>query len=166
MLRAEVGVEERRSEVHERLRVVEESLRLCTAVSLEEGEHEPLEVHALGAIGLDPVEPLYGKRARVERVERFEERTDAFVVLVDERLAADQAVADEERIAGDELEEGHLHRERTGEHRQHRDLQPEGLLDPRPPRKAEHPLIVDDRYLEVVSVVDLENRPRTAPKRV
>jgi len=166
MLRTEIGVEERRLEVHECFHVVEESLRLCTPVFLEEGEHEPFELRTLGAVGLDPVEPLYGKRAQVERVECLEERADAVGVLVDERLAADQAVADEERIAGDELERGHVHRERTGEHRQQRDLELERLLDPGPPRKAEYPLVVDDRYLEVVSVVDLENRPRTTPKRV
>jgi GNAT superfamily N-acetyltransferase len=166
MLGTEVGVEERRLEVHERLRFAEQSLRLCAPVFLEERKHQPLELRALGAVGLDPIGTLHRKNGRVEGVERIEERADAFGVLVDERFAADQAVSDEERVAGDELERGNVHRERRSEHRQHRDLELERFLDPRPPRKAERPFVVDDRYLEVVSVVDLDDRPRTTPERV
>jgi GNAT superfamily N-acetyltransferase len=99
-------------------------------------------------------------------MERPEERADAFRILVDKRFPADLAVADEERVAGNEIERGHVHRERGSDRRQHRDLELERLLDPGPPRKAEHPFVVDDRHLEVVSVVDLKDRPRSAPKRV
>ena len=99
-------------------------------------------------------------------MERLEERADAVAVLVDERLATDHAVADEERVARDVLERGHINRERRSEHRQQHDLDLECLLDSGAPRKAEHPIVVDDRYLEVVPDVDLANRPRAASKRV
>ena len=87
-------------------------------------------------------------------------------VLVDERLAADHAVPDEERAARDVLERRHVDRERGRERRQQRDLELERLLDAGAPRKAEHPLVVDDRDLEVVAGVDLEDRPRAAAERV
>jgi hypothetical protein len=56
--------------------------------------------------------------------------------------------------------------EARGERRQQHDLEFECFLDAGTPRKSEHPLLVDDRDLEVVSVVDLSNRPGAAPERV
>jgi hypothetical protein len=64
------------------------------------------------------------------------------------------------------LEAGHLHRQCRSECRQQHDLDLERLLDAGTPRKAEYPLLVDDRHLEVVAVVDLDNRRRAAAKRV
>lgn len=109
---------------------------------------------------------LHRKLGRVERMKHLEERVDAVRVLVHERLAADQGIADEERVARNVLERGHVHRECRGEQRQQHDLQLERLLDACAARKAEYPVIVDDRHLEVVAVVDLQNRPRALPKRV
>ena len=129
----------------------------CRAqVLVEEGKHEAFELRALVAVGLDPVGTLHRKPGRVERMERLEERADAVGVLVDERLAADHAVADEERVARDVLERGHIHRQRRSERRQQHDLDLERLLDAGAPRKAEDPVVVDDRYLEVVADVDLD----------
>ena len=99
-------------------------------------------------------------------MERIEKRMDAIGVVVDERLAADHAVADEQGVARDVLERGHIHRERRSEQREQHDLDLECLLDSGAPRKAEHPIVVDDRYLEVVPDVDLANRPRTVSERV
>ena len=166
MLRTEVGVDECRLEAHERFHVAEESLRLCPLVNVHQGQHAPFEFRALVVVGLDPVVALHRKRGRIERMECFEECADAVAVLVDERPATDQAVADEQRFARDVLERGHVHRERRSERRQQRDLELERLLDGRASRKAEHPVVVDDRYLKVVPVVDLQNLPRTAPERV
>ncbi len=86
-------------------------------------------------------------------------------VLVDERLAVDHAVTDEERVARDVLERGDIHRKCRTKLRQQHDLDLESILDARAPRKAEHPVVVDYRYLEVVPVIDLENRLRVASKR-
>ena len=58
---------------------------------------------------------LHRKLGRVERMKRLEERVDAVRVLVHERRAADQGIADEERVARNVLERGHVHRERRGE---------------------------------------------------
>src|SRR5207245_1692190 len=165
MLGTEVGVEERRLEVHQRLRVAEESFRPCAPILVEEGEHEPFEIRALLAVGLEPVGTLRRKPGRVDRMERLDERADAVGILVDEWLAADQAVADEEGVAGDVLERGYVHQERRSERRQQRDLELERLFDGGASRKAEHPVVVDDCYLKVVSVADLDDRPRAAPKR-
>ena len=106
-----------------------------------------------------------GEAGRVERVQRVEKCAHAVRVLVDERLAADHAVPDEERAARDVLERRHVDRERGRECRQQRDLELERLLDAGAPRKAEHPLVVDDRDFEVVAGVDLEDRPRAAAER-
>ena len=91
-------------------------------------------------------------------MERLEERTDSFSVLIDERLSADQAVANEQRVSRDELEPRYVHRKHLGKGGQHCDLELERFLDAGAPRKAEHPLVVDDRNLKVVPVVDVENR--------
>ena len=99
-------------------------------------------------------------------MERLQERADAVGVLIHERLAADQAIADEKRVARNVLERGHAHREGRGEQWQQHDLQPERLFDACAPRKAEHPVVVDDHYLEVVAVVDLHDRRRAPPERV
>ena len=166
MLRADVGMEERRLEADKGLDLAEEPLRSLSLVSVEQGEHEPLELRALVAVRGEPIVGVDGKARRVERVKRVEECAHAFGVLVDERLAADHPVADEERVARDVLERRHSHRERGRECRQQRDLELERLLDAGAPRKAEHPLVVDDRDLEVVAGVDLENRPRATSERV
>ena len=68
-------------------------------------------------------------------------------------------------VAGDVLERGYVHQERRSERRQQRDLELERLFDGGASRKAEHPVVVDDCYLKVVSVADLDDRPRAAPKR-
>ena len=44
MTGAEVGVEQRRAEPHQRLHLVEEPLRLCVQAALELREHEPFEL--------------------------------------------------------------------------------------------------------------------------
>jgi hypothetical protein len=99
-------------------------------------------------------------------MERLEECADAVGVLVDERIAADHAVADEERAPRDVLERGDFHRQCRSERRQQRDLDLERLLDGRATRKTEHQDVVDDHHLEVVPVVDLENRLRASSQRV
>ena len=99
-------------------------------------------------------------------MKRLQECVGAGGVLIHERLSANQAIADEERVARDVLERGHVDREHPGEQGQKHDLELERLLDACAPRKAEHPVIVDDRHLEVVAVVDLQNRPRALPKCV
>ena len=139
-------MQERRLEVHERLHLAEDSLSPAARRSLSRrGNTRRLELRALVAVCLDPVGALHRKPGRVERMERLEERADAVAVLVDERLATDHAVADEERVARDVLERGHINRERRSEHRQQHDLDLECLLDSGAPRKAEHPIVVDDR---------------------
>ncbi len=62
MLGTEVGVEERRREIHERLRLAEESSCLCSPVTIEDREHEPFELRALFAVSLDPVLTVNRKR--------------------------------------------------------------------------------------------------------
>src|SRR5918912_2896926 len=166
MLGGEVAVDQRRREIHQGLRALEESPCVRAQVPLEARKHEPFELRALLAIGPDPVETLDGKSRRVDRMKRLQECTDAVGVLVHERLAADQAIADEERVARDVLETGNVHRQNRSEQRQQNDLEPERLLDAYAPRKPEYPVIVDDRYLEVVAVVDLQNPPRALPKCV
>ena len=166
MVGTEVGVEQRRLEADERLDLIEELLRPAPRVRVEQGEHEPLELGALAAIRIDPVRPVERKAGRVERVQSVEQCADAVGVLVDERLASDHAVADEERAARDVLEGGHGDRERSRQRRQQRDLDLERLLDPGAPRKAEDPVVVDEHDLEVVAGVDLESRPRAASERV
>src|SRR6478752_2354259 len=104
MLGTEVGVKERGPEVHEALRAAEKTLRLRAQVFVEERKHEPFELCALLAVGVDPVEILHRKLGRVERMKRLEERVDAVRVLVHERLPADQGIADEERVARNMLE--------------------------------------------------------------
>ena len=99
MLRTKVGVNERRREIHERLRLAEESFRVGSPVTIEDGEHEPFELRALFSVSLDPVVTLNRKPGRIRRMERLEECTDSFGVLIDERLPADQAIGDEEWIA-------------------------------------------------------------------
>ena len=166
MVRPEIGVEQSRLEADEGLDFAEESFRSPPLASVEQREHEPLELRALVAVRVEPVVGVDGKAGRVERVKRVEECAHAVGVLADERLTADHGVADEERVARDELERGHSHRERGRERRQQRDLDFERLLDAGAPREAEHPVVVDDRDLEVVPGVDLENRPRAASERV
>ncbi len=75
------------------------------------------------------------------------------------------AVADEERIVGDVFERWHEYRERGSKRRQQQGLELERFLDAGPTWKSEHPVVVDDRYLEVVPDVDFENRRRFAPER-
>ena len=166
MVGTEVGVEQHRLEVDERLDLFEEPLRPPPRVPVEQGKHEPLELGALAAVCVDPVGLGERKARRVERVQGLEHCADAAGVLVDERLAADHAVADEERAARDVLERRHCDRKRGRERRQQRDLDLERLLDPGAPRKAEDPFVVDDHDLEVVAGVDLESRPRAAAERV
>ena len=92
-------------------------------------------------------------------MKRFQERADAVAVLVHECLTAYQPVADEKGVTADVLERGHVDRKRRGEQRQQHDLELDRLLDALTPRKAEYPLVVDDRHVEVVALVDLQNRP-------
>jgi hypothetical protein len=99
-------------------------------------------------------------------MERLEERADAVAVLVDERLAANHAVADEERLSRDVLESGARPPGPPGRAPAAARSPPRALLDAGAPRKAEHPLVVDDRDLEVVPLVDLDDRSRAASKRV
>ena len=99
-------------------------------------------------------------------MEGFEERSDAVGVLVHERLAPDEAIADEERLVRDVLERGHGHRKRGSERGQQHDLDLEGMLDTGTPGKAEDPFVVDDRYLEVVSLVDLDDRLRAVSEHL
>jgi len=166
MVWPEVGVEERRLEADQGLDLGEELLCLQPLVAVDQGKDEPLELRALPAVRADPVDAVDRKPGWVERMQRVEERADAVGVVVDERLAADHGVADEERVARDVLERRHSDRERGRERRQQRDLELERLLDAGAPREAEHPLVVDDRDLEVVAGVDLQNRPRSASERV
>src|SRR6266702_1758000 len=97
MLGTEVGVKEGGPEVHEALRAAEETLRLRVQVFVEEGEHEPFELRALLAAGVDPVEMLHRKLGRVERMKRLEEPVDAVRVLVHERLAAESGIPSHRR---------------------------------------------------------------------
>src|ERR1043165_7021193 len=106
MLGTEVAVKERGLEVHECLRDAEESLCLRSQVSVEERKHEPFELHALLAVGLDPLELLHRESGRVEIMRRLQEGPDTRGVLVHEGFAADQAVADEEWVARNVLERG------------------------------------------------------------
>ena len=99
-------------------------------------------------------------------MERVEERPHPVAVLVHERRAAKHAIGDEERLARDMLEDGHGHRQGRSEHRQQLDLELERLFDAGAPREAEHPLVVDDRHLEVVALVDPANRRRAASECV
>ena len=99
-------------------------------------------------------------------MERLEERADAVGVLIDERLATDHAIADESGLRETYSNEGTFTGSAGASARQQHDLELERLLDAGAPRKAEHPIVVDDHYLEVVADVDLENRPRAASKRV
>src|SRR3954454_19674469 len=139
MLGAEVRVQKRRLEVHERLDLPEEGLRPCPSLAVEDRKDKSLELRALLVICLDPVATLQRKRGRIERMERVEERANAFGIFVSERVATDQAVADIERISRDVLESGHLDRKCQGEPRQKFDLEPEHLFDTCTARKAEHP---------------------------
>ena len=166
MLRAEVGVEERRLEPHQRRHLVEEPFRLCAPVSVEQREHAPLELRALLAVGVDPFDTGQRQGGGIESVQRLEECPGAVGILADERVAPDEPVADEERVAGDILERRDVDRQRGSECRQYCDLELQRFLDPGAPREAKHPLVVDDRHLEVVAVVDLDDRPRVAPERV
>ena len=90
MRRSEVGVDERGLEADECLHLVEESSRLRSQVAIEDGEDEPLELRALLPVRPDPVVTCNGKRGWIQPMERLEEGTDSFGVLVDERLATDR----------------------------------------------------------------------------
>ena len=63
------------------------------------------------------------------------------------------------------LGRGHVHRQRRSKRREEDDLEFECLLDSRAPREAEDPVLVGDRDLEVVAVVDLDDRRRAAAER-
>ena len=65
MHRTEVGVKERGLEVHQGLRLAEESDRLGAPVIVEEGKYEPFELRALVAVRLDPVAMIHRKSGRV-----------------------------------------------------------------------------------------------------
>lgn len=165
MLRTEIGVEEGGFEARERLDVPEEPSCSGAPFAVEHGEDEPFEFRALIAVSLDPVLSRHWEPARVKSMKRVEELSDPLAVLVDERLSADDAVADEERIAGDVFERWHEYWERGSKRRQQHGLELERFLDAGPTWKSEHPVVVDDGYLEVVPDVDFENRQRFAPER-
>ena len=57
-----------------------------------------LELGTLLAVRLRPRRCRDAQAARIERVQRSEERTDALRILVDERLAVDEAIHDEGRL--------------------------------------------------------------------
>jgi hypothetical protein len=100
-------------------------------------------------------------------VQRREERRHPDRILVPDRLPVDQPVRDRElRVADDVLEARHRNREHRSKRREQQDLDLEGLHDPTAPWEAEHPLAVDERDLEVVTVVHPRDRMRLAAERV
>ena len=143
----EVGVNEGRREIHERLHLTEESSCLRSPITMDDGEHEPFELRALFAVRLDPVVTLKRKPARVLRMERLQECTDPFGILVDERLPVDQAIADDSG-SRDEPNDGTC----TGS--ACASVGSTAISSSRSstpgPREAEHPLVVDDRYLKIL----------------
>jgi hypothetical protein len=78
---------------------------------------------------------LNRKPGRIQRMKRLEECTDSFGVLIDERLPADQAIGDEQRIPRAVLERRYFDRKRLSKGGQHRDLELERFLDAGASRK-------------------------------
>jgi hypothetical protein len=88
-------------------------------------------------------------------MQSVEEGADSLGVLVHERLASDEAIGDEPRLARDVLEARHVDGKERRQSRQQLDFLFD-LLDrelvSRPPN---HPLVVEDQNLEVPAFVDL-----------
>ena len=127
-------------------------------VGREQWRDLTLERLALRAVGGRPIGALDRQAGRIESMQRIEERTDSSGVLVDERLADDQGITDEERRARHVLEPRHLDRQSIPQGREKNDLDLECRLDHRASRKAKRPGIVCDHNLEIEAFVDLDER--------
>src|SRR5262249_51548790 len=123
---------------------------------VEEREDDPPPVLGVAAVNVAPLGARHVDRARVERVERIEERTDAAWILVAQRLAFDESVDDDPRGARHPLEGRERDRQGPREGRDEDSLLRKLLDAELCARNAQHPLAVEDKNLEVPAVIVLD----------
>src|SRR3954470_6797030 len=110
------------------------------------------------AVRLEPVRVRRGYLVDRNGVQLIEEAPDARGVLVDVAVAADQRVADVERISRDMRKAGNLNRQPVRDRRQQEDLLLELFHREPVAWDAQYPPVFEDQDLEVEAVVDLDDR--------